>query len=86
MLFLGDIAVSAKTVHKLMKASTSNTTLWQAYPDSTHDLWDQNFVNGEYIVAYEINTGLDRSIQSLLPEVRLQIFQNNATNLKGIKA
>ena len=70
IIFSGDIAVSGKTVHKLMKSSTSNTTFWQAYPNSDVDLWDQNFLNGEYIIAYEISPGLDHKIQNLLPEVR----------------
>ena len=42
---------------------------FNAYPDSSADLWDQNIVNGEYIIAYELNPGLDRKIHDMLPEV-----------------
>ena len=83
MTHSGDIAVSRKTVHKLMKTDgDSNTAMWGAYADSRVDLWDQNVVNGEYIIAYEINIGLDRQLQNLLPKVRLQkLMQNRAEHL-----
>ena len=42
---------------------------WEAYPASTIDLWDQNVVNGEYVIAYELNPGLDRKLQTMLPKV-----------------
>ena len=41
----------------------------QAFPDSTVQLWDQNFVNGEYIIAYEINPGLHHKVKTMLPKV-----------------
>ena len=41
----------------------------KAYPDTSVDLWDKNIVNGEYIIAYELNYGLDRKIQDMLPKV-----------------
>ena len=41
----------------------------KAYTDSSVDLWDQNIVTGEYIIAYEISSGLDYKIQELLPKV-----------------
>ena len=67
---LGDIAVSGKTLHKLMKTNDElNSTLWRSYPDSKVDLWDQNVVRGEYVIAYEISPGLDPKIKSMLPEV-----------------
>ena len=69
-LYSGDIAVSEKTVNKLMKTSSdSNTAIWNAYPDSKVDLWDQNLVNGEYVIAFELNPGLGQSLQNLLPQV-----------------
>ena len=55
----------------MMKTSNnSNATLWRAYPDSQVDLWDQNFVNGEYVIAYEFKSWLHRDVQSLLPTIR----------------
>ena len=79
--YSGDIAVSRKTVHKLMKLNEdSNTAMWNAYRDSEVDLWDQNVVNGEYVIAYEINAGLDHKLQNMLPEVyfllKKQMFGN----------
>ena len=50
----------------------SNTAMWNAYPDSEVDLWDQNVVNGEFVIAYEINPGLDHKLQNMLPEVYFQ--------------
>ena len=66
----GDIAVSGQTFHKLMETrDDSNPELWRAYPKSKVDLWDQNFVNGEYVVAFELNPGLHPKIRSMLPKV-----------------
>ena len=68
----GDIAVSRKTVHKLMKIrSDSNTAMLGAYPNSKVDLWDRNLVNGEFVIAYELNSGLDHKLQNLLPKVHI---------------
>ena len=52
----------------------SNTAMWGAFPDSRPgvDLWDQNLVNGEYVIAYEINPGLDYKLQNMLPKVGVQ--------------
>ena len=47
----------------------SNTAMWNGYPDSKVDLWDQNVVNGEFVIAYEINPGLDHKLQNMLPKV-----------------
>ena len=44
-----------------------------AYVDSSADLWDTNIVNGEYIIAYELNSGLDHELQDMLPEVCFEI-------------
>ena len=41
----------------------------RAYPNSKVDLWDQNFINGEYVIAYELNPGLHPKLQSMLPKV-----------------
>ena len=49
-----------------------NATFWRAYPDSRVDLWDQNFVNGEYIIAYEFNPSLHQKLKSMLPKVCLR--------------
>ena len=55
-----------------MKTSNdSNPEIWKAYPESKVDIWDQNFVNGEYKVPYELNPNLDPKLKSMLPQVRL---------------
>ena len=46
-----------------------NGAIWKAYPKSNVDLWDQNVVNGEYIIAYVLNPGLDYKLQDMLPKV-----------------
>ena len=68
--YSGDIAVSEKTVPILMKTRNDlNATFWRAYPDSRVDLWDQNFVNGKYVIAYEFNPSLHQKLKSMLPKV-----------------
>ena len=47
----------------------SNKAIWKAYPDSKVDLWDQNVVNGEFVIAYQISQGLDHKLQDMLPKV-----------------
>ena len=41
----------------------------RSYPDSKVDLWDQNVIKGEYVIAYELNPGLHPKLQSMLPKV-----------------
>ena len=67
--YSGDIAVSEKTVPILMKTNNDSNAIWRAYPDSRVDLWDQNFVNGEYIISYEFNPSLHQKLKSMLPKV-----------------
>ena len=55
----------------MKSSSDSNADIWRSYPDSTVDLWNQSFVNGEYKIAYEFNPNLHQKIQSLLPKERL---------------
>ena len=68
--------MSAKTAHKLMtKKNNSNSTVWNAYADSTAYLWDQNVIN-EYVIAYELNSGLDYTLQDMLPKVHFDLKHN----------
>ena len=83
--YSGDIAVSEKTVHKLMKTSSgSNAAIWKAYPDSQVDLWDQNLLNGEYVIAFEMNPGLGQSLQNLLPAVSNMTKKSGSSNEKTV--
>ena len=34
------------------------------------DLWHENFVNGEYVIAFELNDDLDSNVKRMLPKVR----------------
>ena len=65
----GDIAVSRKSVKKLMNISNdANAIFSKAFP-TTSDLWDQNIVNDKYVIAFKLDSGLDHKIQSMLPKV-----------------
>ena len=57
----------------------SNADLWRAYTKSNIDRWNQNFVNGEYIIAYEFDPGLHPKLQDMLPKVKIlpKIFGSN---------
>ena len=74
-LHSGDIAVSRKTVHKLMEINgDSNAAFWKAYPKSNIGLWNQTVVNEEYVIAYELSPGLDHKLQNMLPKVSSRLF------------
>ena len=74
-MYLGDIAVSRKTIRRLLKSSPNSEANLpkafglNAYPDTTVDLWDENFVNGQYVIAYQMNAGLDLQLIDMLPKV-----------------
>lgn len=57
-----------------MKPSNdSNAAIWEGYSGSKIDLWDKNFNNGEYVIAYKLNPGLHPKIKSMLPEVKFKL-------------
>ena len=70
ILYSGDIAVSEKTSHKLVNIN-SNGDLWRAYTKSNIDLWDQNFVDGKYVIAYQFNPRLNPKVKNMLPKVNI---------------
>ena len=76
VIYSGDIAVSARTVDTLMITSDdSNLGLMnQAFPDSTTQLWNQNPVNGKYVIAYELDPGLHHKLKTKLPKVCHRMF------------
>ena len=49
----------------------SDADLWRAYTKSNIDLWNQTSINGKYIIAYEVNPGLDPKVQDMLPKVNI---------------
>ena len=36
------------------------------------DLWHENFVNGEYVIAFELNDNLHYTLQRMIPKVSLE--------------
>ena len=77
----GDIAVSEQTFHKLMNVSDdSNASLSRAYSKSNLDLWNQTFVNGEYVIAFELGPQLHQKIRRMLPQVSLR---SKFKNIRG---
>ena len=56
--------------------------LLRAYPDAAVDLWDQHFVNGKYVIGYELDPSLHQTLQIILPKVRFLFILKNSTNYK----
>jgi len=53
-----------------MKTSDyEKTELLRAFPDAQVDFWDQDFVNGKYIISYVFDPSLHQTLQNLLPKV-----------------
>ena len=53
-----------------MKTSDdSSTPLFRAYQSTETKLWDQNIVNGEYVIDYELDFSLHPDLQNMLPKV-----------------
>ena len=63
----GDIAVSENTFNKMIKNNYDSQPA--SYPSPEAYLWDQNFVNGQYVIAYEMNYGLNQNVVTTLPKV-----------------
>ena len=54
----------------MMKTSDdSSAPPSKAYQSTETNLWDQNIVNGEYIIAYELDYSLHQDLQNMLPKV-----------------
>ena len=52
----------------MIKTSDDSNEAHMAYPNS-NPRWNQNFVNGEYVIAYTLDPLLDQAVKSTLPEV-----------------
>ena len=62
--------MSENTFNKMIITSDdSNSAIMRGYPMPQAELWDENFVNGEYVIAYELSSGLHPDVQSMLPKV-----------------
>ena len=54
----------------MMKTSDdSSAPLFRAYQSTEAKLWDENIVNGEYIIAYELDYSLHQDLKNVLPKV-----------------
>ena len=62
--------MSEKTLNKMMEIS-DDAALLRAFPNTGNDLWNQNFVNDTYVIAYEFSW-LHENVQSMLPKVYLR--------------
>ena len=47
----------------------TSAPLSRAYQSTEAKLWDQNVVNGEYVISYELDYSLDQDLQNMLPKV-----------------
>ena len=63
-----DIAVSVTSFNRMIKTIDDSNEAHMAYPNS-NPRWNQNFVNGEYVIAYTFDPLLDQAVKSTLPEV-----------------
>ena len=62
--------MSENTFNKMIITSDdSNSAIMRGYPAPEAELWDENFVNGEYVIAYEFSAWLHPDVQSMLPKV-----------------
>ena len=57
-----------------------NAELWRAY-SNTENLWDQNLINGEYVIAYAFNSSLDQKLIDMLPKVRFRFRSISAIEI-----
>ena len=65
----------------MITSDDSNQRLNRAFQDSTVQLWNENLVNGKYVIAYELDPGLDDELKTLLPKV---YFRNYDRILKSV--
>ena len=45
--------------------------------------WDQNIVNGEYVIAYELDYSLHQKLQNMLPKVYLLFRSDRLRSVRG---
>ena len=65
--YSGDIAVSGFSFRRMINTSG----LHMAYSKNSDNYWNQNIVNGEYVIAYKFGPWLNQAVKSGLPEVNL---------------
>ena len=62
--------MSEKTMNKMMEIS-DDAALLRAFPNAGNDIWNQNFVNDTYVIAYEFSW-LHENVERMLPKVDLR--------------
>ena len=74
--------MTENTFNKMIKTSDD---FLRAYPSPNAYLWDQNFVNGQYVIAYVFDYGLDQNVKSMLPKVIILVHgRNKIGDLQGV--
>ena len=74
--------MTENTFNKMIKTSDD---FLRAYPSPNAYLWDQNFVNGQYVIAYAFDYGLDQNVKSMLPKVIILVLgRNKIGDLQGV--
>ena len=63
----GDIAVSENTFNKMIKNNYDSQPA--SYPSPKAYFWGQNFVNGQYLITYELDYALNQNVATILPKV-----------------
>ena len=63
--------LTRNTANRLIPFSSEmmKSRAFKSYTNSTLDLWDQNVENGKFIIAYQINEGMDDLNRELIPKV-----------------
>ena len=55
----------------------------RAYPNPNANLWVQDFVNGQYLIDYEFDDGLNQNVKTMLPKV-LVLGRNKTEDLQEV--
>ena len=61
--------LTQNTANRLIPFSSQMKKSMASYTNSKVELWDQNVENGKFIIAYQINEGMDDLNRQLIPKV-----------------
>ena len=61
----------------------SSAPLFRAYQSTEAKLWDQNIVNSEYVISYELDYSLHQALQNMLPKVYLLFRSYRLRSVRG---
>ena len=73
-VIIGDIILSPEIASRFIPMKTQHTNLAKSLVDPKVKLWTNNKDgNGQFIISYQINDGLDNSTKNLIPQALAQI-------------